>query len=131
MPALRGFASLVAGFLLLPLVMRGGLLVVLAVAPDLVGSPGAGPTESFMALNLALAFLAAALSGALTARLAPEPAFLWVLLLAFLVFVGGLVFGIQQTGAGMPTWYLLSLPLTTGLAIMLGGWGLLRVRIGR
>lgn len=125
---LRGFASLVAGFFLLPLLMRAGLLVVHAVAPELLGSPGAGPTQAFMTLNLALSFLAAGLSGALTARIAPEPAFLWVLLLGFLVFVGGLVFGIQQTGAVVPTWYLLSLPLVTGLAIMVGGWALLRVR---
>jgi len=127
---LRGFASLVAGFFLLPLLMRIGLSAVLAIAPNLAGAPGPGPTETFLALNLGLAVLAAGLSGALTARLAPDPAFLWALLLAFFVFVGGLVFGLQQGGGMTPTWYLLAMPLATGLGIAGGGWLLLRRREG-
>ena len=130
---LRGIASLVAGFLLIPVLMRVALGAVLAARPDLVGpsvagAPGdlaAGPPLAFMIVNLGLAVLTAAISAAVTARLAPDPAFLWVLLLAFLVFAGGLVFGVQEIGGTTPTWYLLSLPLASGLAIAAGGYGYL------
>jgi len=94
---LRGFASLVAGFFLLPLLMRIGLSAVLAIAPNLAGAPGPGPTETFLALNLGLAVLAAGLSGALTARLAPDPAFLWALLGGRPAWISGLLLGLGIT----------------------------------
>lgn len=127
---LRGIASLVAGFLLLPILMRLALAVVLAAWPDLLGPAeangadalAAAPPTAFMIVNLGLATLTAGFSAAVTAKLAPEPAFLWVLLLAFMVFAGGLVFGVQQTGGVTPTWYLLAMPLTSGLAIAGGGY---------
>lgn len=130
---LRGVASLAAGFVLVPVLMWIALSAVLAVWPGLLGPPGAGPTGdlaampplSFMIVNLCLALLTAGLGAAVTARLAPDPAFLWVLLLAFFVFAGGLVFGVQQIGGAMPTWYLLAMPLASGLAIAAGGYGYL------
>lgn len=123
----RGLVSLLAGFLVLPLLMLVALEVVQATWPG-VGAPGgdlAGPRESFLTLNLGLAAAMAGVSAAITARLAPEPRYLWVLLLAFVVFAGGLVFGIQLTGGVTPTWYLLGLPLVSGLAIAAGGWAYL------
>jgi hypothetical protein len=133
---LRGIASLVAGFLMLPLLMRGALETVLAVWPALLGPFGAGPASglptapptAFMIVNLGLAVLTAGLVAAVAARLAPDPAFMWVLLLAFFVFTGGLVFGVQQTGGVTPTWYLLAMPLTSGLAIAAGGYAYLAWR---
>ena len=130
---LRGAASLAAGFVLVPLLMWLARGAVFAAWPGLLPSPGAGaagasagaPPLAFMVVNLGLAALTAGLSAAVTARLAPDPAFLWVLLLAFLVFAGGLVFGVQQIGGVMPTWYLLAMPLATGLAIAAGGYGYL------
>lgn len=130
---LRGVASLVTGFVLVPLLMWVAISAVLAVWPGLLPSAGARAAEplgatpplAFMVVNLCLAALTAGVSAAVTARLAPEPAFLWVLLLAFFVFAGGLVFGVQQIGGAMPTWYLLAMPLTSGLAIAVGGYGYL------
>lgn len=130
---LRGVASLAAGFVLVPLLMWVALSAVLAVWPGLLASSGTGasepvaaaPTLAFLVVNLSLAALTAGLSAAVTARLAPEPGFLWVLLLAFFVFAGGLVFGVQQIGGAMPTWYLLAMPLATGFAIAAGGYGYL------
>lgn len=130
---LRGVASLAAGFVLVPMLMWMALSAVLAVWPDLLPSSEAGmadaaaaaPPLAFMVVNLGLAALTAGLSAAVTARLAPDPAFLWVLLLAFFVFVGGLVFGVQQIGGPTPTWYLLAMPLASGLAIAAGGYGYL------
>lgn len=146
MGLLRGIGSLLAGFLLLPMLMRIALFAVGTVWPDLVGAAantavvGSGelaaaeadlptPSPAFMALNLGLTFVMAAISAVVTAMLAPEPPYLWVLLLGFLVFVGGLVFGVQQIGGPAPTWYLLALPLTSGLAIAVGGWAYLRWRV--
>lgn len=129
---LRGVASLAAGFVLVPLLMWMALSTVLAIWPGLLpsetgaaGPPGTAPPLAFLVVNLGLAALTAGISAAVTARLAPEPAFLWVLLLAFFVFAGGLVFGVQQIGGAMPTWYLLAMPLTTGLAITTGGYAYL------
>ncbi|HSM08797.1 MAG TPA: hypothetical protein VLA33_07245 [Gemmatimonadota bacterium] len=130
---LRGVASLVAGFMLVPVLMWMALSAVLAVWPGLLPSSVAGaadapvvaPPLAFMVVNLGLAALTAGVSAAVTARLAPDPAFLWVLLLAFLVFAGGLVFGVQQIGGAMPTWYLLAMPLASGLSIAAGGYGYL------
>lgn len=133
MGLLRGIGSLLAGFLLLPMLMRVALAVVGALWPG-VASPveaaaaPTAPTAAFMGLNLGLTLLMAAASAVVTAMLAPEPPYLWVLLLGFLVFAGGLVFGVQQIGGPAPTWYLLALPLTSGLAIGLGGWAYLRWR---
>ncbi|MFW6088846.1 MAG: hypothetical protein ACODAB_03770 [Gemmatimonadota bacterium] len=130
---LRGIVSLVVGFVLVPVLMWMALAAVLAVWPDLLPSSGAGaagslgaaPPLAFMVVNLGLAALTAGLAAAVTAHLAPDPAFLWVLLLAFLVFAGGLVFGVQQIGGATPTWYLLAMPLASGLAIAAGGYGYL------
>lgn len=130
---LRGVASLVAGFFLVPVLMWVALSAVLAVWPDLLPPAGAGaaaapvvtPPLAFMVVNLCLAALTAGLSAAVTAHLAPNPAFLWVLLLAFFVFAGGLVFGVQQIGGTTPTWYLLAMPLASGLAIAAGGYAYL------
>jgi len=126
---LRGIVSLTAGFLLVPLLMRVALGAVLAVWPGLLGSGVAIPIDglptppvAFMIVNLGLAVLVAGLAAAVTALLAPEPPFLWVLLLAFLVFAGGLAFGVQQIGGATPTWYLLAMPLVSGLAIVAGGY---------
>lgn len=127
----RGLASLLAGFLVLPLLMLVALEVVRATWPGIArpaalpGESPAGPAGSFLTLNLCLAAAMAGVSAAITARLAPEPRYLWVLLLAFVVFAGGLVFGIQLTGGMTPTWYLLGLPLVSGLAIAVGGWAYL------
>lgn len=132
---LRGIVSLTAGFLLVPLLMRVVLGAVLAAWPGLLGSAVAGtvdgrpgPTIAFMIVNLVLAVLVAGLAAAVTARLAPDPPFLWVLLLGFLVFAGGLVFGVQQIGGATPTWYLLVMPLGSGLAIVAGGYAYLAWR---
>lgn len=129
---LRGVASLAAGFVLVPMLMWVATSAVLAVWPGLLPSgtgladaTAAAPPLAFMVVNLGLAALTAGLSAAVTARLAPDPAFLWVLLLAFFVFAGGLVFGVQQIGGAMPTWYLLAMPLASGLAIAVGGYGYL------
>ena len=134
----RGIASLVAGFLVLPFLMQMGLTIVPTIWPGLWQSPGwpgaampgppGPPGENFLVLNLGLTLLMSALAAVVTAVIAPEPAFLWVLLLAFLVFVGGLVFGLQQYGGATPTWYLLSLPLANGLGIATGGWAFLAWR---
>lgn len=132
MGLLRGIGSLLAGFLLLPMLMRVALAAVGTLWPDVLGSgPGAGsapvgPPQAFMALNLGLTLVMASISGAVTAMLAPDPPYSWVLLLGFLVFAGGLVFGVQQMGGSAPTWYLLALPLTSGVAIVTGGWAYLR-----
>lgn len=132
MTMLRGVASLVAGFVLMPILMWMTLSAVLAVWPGLVPAAGANATDppplAFMVVNLGLAALTAGFSAAVTARLAPNPAFLWVLLLAFFVFAGGLVFGVQQIGGATPTWYLLAMPLASGLAIAAGGFGYLAWR---
>lgn len=135
MRLIRGVASLVAGFLVLPLLMRIGLAAVLTMWPGLLHSAGwlAGsmpgppgpPSAEFMVLNLGLTVVMSALAAVLTAIVAPEPPFLWVLLLAFLVFIGGLVFGVRQYGGLTPTWYLLGLPLANGLGIATGGWAFL------
>lgn len=128
MQLLRGLVSVLAGFILLPMLMWVGLTLVGAVLPDLLGpvsNAAAAPSPGFMGLNLGLTFLTASVSAAVTARLAPTPAYLWVLLLAFLVFAGGLIFGVQQLGGPAPSWYLLGLPLTSGLSIALGGWAYL------
>lgn len=129
---LRGVVSLVVGFVLVPVLMWVAITAVLAVWPGLLPSgaggadlPGATPRLAFMVVNLGLAALTAGLSAAVTARLAPDPPFLWVLLLAFFVFSGGLVFGVQQIGGAVPTWYLLAMPLASGLAIAAGGYGYL------
>lgn len=130
---LRGVASLAVGFVLVPLLMWVALSAVLAAWPDLLPSSGAGATDApggapplaFMVVNLGLAALTAGLSAAVTARLAPDPSFLWVLILAFFVFAGGLVFGVQQIGGATPAWYLLAMPLASGLAIAAGGYGYL------
>jgi len=126
---LRGIVSLTAGFLLVPLLMRVALGAVLAVWPGLLGSGVAIPIDglptppvAFMVVNLGLAVLVAGLAAAITALLAPDPPYLWVLLLAFLVFAGGLAFGVQQIGGATPTWYLLAMPLVSGLAIVAGGY---------
>lgn len=132
MRLLQGIASLLAGFVLLPVLMWTGLFVIGAVWPELLGpmpaanAAEAAPSPSFMGVNLGLTIVMASLSAAVAARLAPAPPYLWVLLLAFLVFAGGLVFGIQQVGGPAPTWYLLALPMTSGLAIAGGGWAYLR-----
>ena len=132
MQLFRGIASLLAGFILLPVLMWAGLFVVGAVWPGLIGpmpapdTPQAAPSPGFMGVNLGLTVVMASISAAVAARLAPAPPYLWVLLLAFLVFAGGLVFGIQQVGGPTPTWYLLALPMTSGLAIAAGGWAYLR-----
>ncbi len=133
MTLLRGVASLAAGFVLMPVLMWMALSGVLAAWPGLLPASGAGaadvpaaaPPLAFMVVNLGLAAVAAGLSAAVAARLAPDPAFLWVLLLAFLVFAGGLVFAVQQIGGATPTWYLLAMPLASGLAIAAGGFGYL------
>lgn len=135
MRILRGIASLVVGFLVLPLLMRIGLTAVLTIwpgllqsagwlAPALPGPPGL-PSTDFMILNLGLTLVMSGVAAVLTALIAPEPPFLWVLLLAFLVFTGGLVFGVRQYGGPTPTWYLLGLPLANGLGIAAGGWAFL------
>ncbi|MGD8494918.1 MAG: hypothetical protein PVF05_01920 [Gemmatimonadales bacterium] len=132
MRIVRGVASLVAGFLVLPLLMRIGLTAVLTIwpgllqsagwlAPSVPGPPGL-PSTDFMVLNLGLTLVMSGIAAVLTALIAPEPPFLWVLLLAFLVFTGGLVFGVRQYGGPTPTWYLLGLPLANGLGIATGGW---------
>lgn len=123
-PLLRGAASVVAGFLLLPILMQVALIALSAVSPDVLEPERSSETltGSFMWVNLGLTGLMAALSAVVTAILAPEPRFLWVLLLGFLVFAGGLVFGIQQSGGIMPTWYLLAMPLMSGLSIAGGGY---------
>lgn len=128
---LRGIASLVAGFLLLPVLMWVAISAVLVVWPGLLPPTGAGefetltaaPPLAFMAVNIGLTALTAGISAAVTARLAPDPAFFWVLLLAFFVFTGGLVLGVQHIGGATPTWYLLAMPLVSGLAIAGGGYG--------
>lgn len=133
MTMLRGVASLVAGFVLIFVLMWMAIPAVLAIWPNLLPPSEAGtvdalaaaPPIAFMVVNLGLAALTAGLSATVTARLAPEPAFLWVLLLAFLVFAGGLVFGVQQIGGATPTWYLLAMPLASGLAIASGGYAYL------
>jgi hypothetical protein len=134
----RGVASLVAGFLAIPLLMRILQTVVLTLWPALLQSAGwpevtipgppGPPTAAFMSLNLGLTFLASSIGAVLTAIVAPEPPFLWVLLLAFLVFTGGLVIAVQQYGGVTPTWYLLGLPLSNGLGIATGGWAFLAWR---
>lgn len=129
----RGVASLVVGFVLVPALMWVAISAVRLVWPGLLPSSGAGttvplgtaPPLAFMVVNLGLAALTAGVSAAVTARIAPDPAFLWVLLLAFLVFAGGLVFGVQQIGGALPTWYLLAMPLASGMAIAAGGYGYL------
>jgi len=129
-PLLRGIASVIAGFLLLPVLMRLALMAVTAVWSDPLepAGPPEALTEAFMRLNLGLTALMAALSAVVTAILAPEPRFLWVLMLGFLVLVGGLVFGIQQSGGIMPTWYLLAMPLMSGVSIAGGGYAYLAWR---
>lgn len=130
---LRGLASLAAGFVLVRVLMWMALSVVLATWPGLLPTSGApradalaaAPPLAFMVVNLGLVAFTAGLSAAVTARLAPDPAFLWVLLLAFFEFAGGLVFGVQQIGGTTPTWYLLAMPLASGLAIAAGGYGYL------
>ncbi len=131
MELLRGTGSLLAGFLLLPMLMRVGLGAVGALWPEVMGpadAAAATPSPALMAVNLGLTLVMAAISAVVTAMLAPEPPYLWVLLLGFLVFAGGLVFGVQQIGGPAPTWYLLALPLTSGVAIAAGGWAYLSWR---
>ena len=139
MPLLRGIVSVGAGFLLLPLLMRLALMAVVVASPDVFGpadpagtptdgSAAVTPTAAFMALNLGLTALMAAVSAVITARLAPEPRYLWVLVLAFLVFAGGMMVGVQHSGGSVPTWYLLALPLGSGLSIALGGYAYLAWR---
>ena len=126
---LRGIVSLTAGFLLVPLLMRVALGAVLAVWPGLLGSGVAVPIDglptppmAFMIVNLGLVVPVAGLAATVTARLAPDPPYLWVLLLAFFVFAGGLVLSVQHIGGATPTWYLLAMPLASGLAIVAGGY---------
>lgn len=137
MPVLRGVAGVLAGFLLLPLLMRLGLAVCAALWPGLVPTGPApaeptpsvaGPSLAFLLTTLALNLVMSAASGAVTSRLAPEPPYLWVLLLAFLVFAGGVVFAVQQIGGASPAWYLLTQPLVSGIAIATGGWAALAFR---
>lgn len=135
MRLLRGVISLVAGFLVLPLLMRIGLAAVLTIWPGFLHSAGwlaasmpgppGPPSEEFMMLNLGLTVVMSGFAAVLTAIVAPEPPYLWVLLLAFLVFAGGLVFGVRQYGGPTPTWYLLTLPLANGVGISAGGWAFL------
>ena len=130
MPLLRGVASVIAGCLLLPVLMQLALMAVTAMWSDPFqpAGPSEAPTEAFMRLNLGLTALMAALSGVVTAILAPEPRFLWVLLLGFFVLAGGLVFGVQQSGGIIPAWYLIAMPLVSGLSIAGGGYAYLTWR---
>ena len=122
----RGILAILAGFLSLPFFMWVALAVVAPLWPEATGSPA--PSVAFMRLNLGLTGLMAALSAVVTATIAPPPRYLWVLVLSFLVFLGGLVVGVTQSGAALPTWYLLGLPLVSGLSIALGGWAWLAWR---
>lgn len=115
---IRGVASVLAGFLAMPAMMFFARSVIGALWPDLSDT-------SYLILNLTLAAMTGMCAAALTARLAPEPPYMWVLVLAFFVFTGGVVMGIQQLGGPVPDWYLLALPPTTGVAMAVGGWAYL------
>lgn len=128
MSAFRGIAAILAGFAALPLLMRLGLTAVAAIWPDAAASATGAPEPSFMWVNLGLTGVMSAIAGAITAAIAPPPPYLWALVLAFLVFGGGLVFGISQSGGPTPTWYLLALPLVNGAFIAVGGWAWLARR---
>lgn len=129
MPLFRGVGSVIAGFIILNILTMFGLLGLASFWPDITADAAAGrtPPGAFIIAKLALSAFLAAVSSFVTAKLAPEPRMMWVLLYAFVVFGIGVLFAITAAGGPEPTWYLISLPVIGGLCIAAGGrWYLAR-----
>jgi peptidoglycan/LPS O-acetylase OafA/YrhL len=123
MPLFRGVGSVIAGFILLNVLTMFGLLGLVSFWPEVTTAAAAGrtPPDAFIVAKLALSAFLALVSSFVTARLAPEPKMMWVLLYAFVVFGIGVVFAITASGGPEPTWYLVTLPMLGGLCIVAGG----------
>lgn len=128
MPLFRGVGSVVAGFILLNLLTMLSLPGLANFWPDLTADAAAGrtPPAAFIVAKMALSAFLALVSSFVTAKLAPEPKMMWVLLYAFVVFGIGIMFAITAAGGPAPTWYLVSLPVLGGLCIVAGGRWYLR-----
>jgi predicted benzoate:H+ symporter BenE len=113
---LRGIGAVVFSYVVMAaIVMIGSMAMLAAVVPgglaalkQLRGNPSAmpAPTPRYLAMNLTLSVIAAIVGGWLVARMAPPPAINYVVGLACLTLVLGLVSAFLSPGnERQPGWY--------------------------
>ena len=129
---LHGMLSVLAGFIAMSVVVMAGTMVLLAALvpgglaaiKTMRDNPSAmpRPTPRYYALNIILSLIAAMLGGFVTAKLAGPPVRTYLMALATLILVMGLVSAFKNVrGMTQPLWYKVLIPVIGVVGVMLGG----------
>jgi hypothetical protein len=120
---LRNVISVIAGYVVMAVATLLCILVLLFVFPEYREAAEAERTPPTLpvVLNVILAAACAVLGGFTTAKIAGPNARSCVLVLAGIVLVLGIVFGLMNRGGVHPDWYLLLLPIAGTLGVLGGG----------
>jgi hypothetical protein len=123
---LRSALTIVGGLVALFVVVLLGTLV----ATWLLAGAGGEVTPGYLAANLAVSWVAAAIGGALVVRYAPRRPLLHAGILGFCLLVLGLLGGFEPA-AGQPAGYPLVVLLLGLCGIAVGAWWSWRAGRGR
>ena len=125
MVVLHAFLSLLAGFAAMAIVVVVVTALFQRLVPEWVGAEGR-PRPTYVFVNLAYSFLAAAAGGYVTAWIQVSNPLILVLALAIVVLLMSALSAMQSRGK-QPIWYQLALLAITPLGVLAGG--LLRLRV--
>lgn len=119
---LRSVLSVMAGYVAIVLsTVIVVMLAALAMGLPLDPNQATPPPRSYILVNLVLGTLCAALGGHVTARIASRAPLGHVLVLAAIVLAAGFAYALSGTSPAHPRWYLLTLPITGAIGVVLGG----------
>jgi hypothetical protein len=117
---LRSAAAVIAGyFSMLLVVMAGTMALVKTMVPGGIAAirqnpevaAAITPTPKYLAMNLALSFVAALLGGWVTARIATHSAPVHLTALAVLVVAMGIGSAFAPGSKRQPSWYKIAIPV--------------------
>jgi hypothetical protein len=124
MVILHAFLALAGGFTTMAILIAITAALLRKLTPDWA-EPSATPNPAYTFVNLGFSFLAAAVGGYVTARIAQHNPLIHVLALAITVLLLAALSALQQREQ-QPIWYLLALVAITPTGVFVGG--LIRMR---